>query len=271
MWDQTRAFLIPILPPGDPAMPVFSINIDSFQITDTRSVHTDTNYASLSFSVGEDVKHQDTAWNMPQYGNYNNGTYPGNLVCAPLTIYPDSPLTFNYLMLNAGFTTQSKADSVLGNVGLKMLNGAPLPAGASCLQQVATEYASVFNTVLRLPGCDGLVAAEQVTFQYEDLASRLSGTPATFTHVTTHTGPKIAHSCNPSPSNYIVHWSVSEVVAVPDLIDMDGADAIKALNAVGLAGVANPKTGYVKAQSIQNGKLAALRTTIDLTLVSSRP
>ena len=95
------------------------------------------------------------------------------------------------------------------------------------LQQVAAQYAATFNTVLR-PGCDGLVAAEQNTFTFAELLSRTSGKPATFTQTTTHIGPTIAHSCNPRPSHYIVNWSVSEVVAVPDLNGMTGQQAAKA-------------------------------------------
>jgi hypothetical protein len=251
-------------------MPLFTLSLDSFQITDTRSVHTDTNYAALTYSVGTDTKSEDTAYNMPQYGNYNNGTYPGNLVCAGLSIIPDSPLTFNYLMLNAGFTTATNADGVLASVGRQMSQGAPLPAFASCLQQVAAQYASTFNTILR-PGCDGLVAAEQITFQYEDLASRTSGTPATFTHTTSHIGPTIAHSCNPRPSHYIANWSVSQVVAVPNVGGMTGAMAKTTLNAVSLGASeknTNPKDKnvVVQWQSVAAGTLVPLRTTINLTL-----
>jgi hypothetical protein len=205
-------------------MPLFSLKVDSFQITDTRSVHTDTNHAALSYSIGTFNKSQDTAYNNPEYGNYNNGTYPGNLVCPGLSILPDSPITFNYLILNAGFTNPNSAHGVLEDVGIQMTQGAPLPAFASCLQQVATQYAGTFNKILR-PGCDGLVAAEQNTFAYEDLTSRTSGRPGTFTQTTTHIGPTIAHGCNPRPSHYIVHWSVSQVVAVPAVVGMSLGEA----------------------------------------------
>ena len=245
-------------------MPNFSISVDTFQITDTRSVHTDTNHGSISFRVVDEFDNEGTSYNFPEYGNYNNGTYAGNLVCAPLTVNPNIPLTFNYLILNAGFTNPTSAHSVLQDVGTQMVQSSSYPAFASCLQQVATQFAATFNTILR-PGCDGLVAAEQNTFTFAELLSRTAGTPATFRQSTTHIGPTIAHSCNPRPSHYIVNWSLSQVVAVPDLFGMTGPKAAAALTGVGLIPPKKFGAGYVTSQSIKSGTLTPLRSTVGFT------
>ena len=245
-------------------MPNFSISVDTFQITDTRSVHTDTNHGSISFRVVDEFDNEGTSYNFPEYGNYNNGTYAGNLVCAPLTVNPNIPLTFNYLILNAGFTNPTSAHSVLQDVGTQMVQSSSYPAFASCLQQVATQYAATFNTILR-PGCDGLVAAEQNTFTFAELLSRTAGTPATFRQSTTHIGPTIAHSCNPRPSHYIVNWSLSQVVAVPDVNGMTGNQAAATLKAVNLLPPTSFGNGYVSSQVPAAGSLAPLRSTVRLS------
>jgi hypothetical protein len=259
-------------------MPLFTISVDSFQITDTRSVHTDTNYGSITYRVVDEIDRVETAFNDPQYGNYNNGTYPGHLVCVGLPVNPNIPLTFNYLLLNAGFTNKENAQGVLEDVGSNMVGSSSYPAFTSCLQQVAAQYAGTFNKILR-PGCDGLVAAEQNTFTYADLSSRTSGTPAIFTHSTTHIGPTIAHSCNPRPSHYIVNWSVSQVAAVPDLGGMLGDSSPKpglptakaTLQSLGFGyspHVTNSKDRYptVQRQDPQSGTLAPLRSNVQVWL-----
>lgn len=249
-------------------MPLFSFNIDSFQITDTRSVHTDTDYGVLTVNVGTVPPAITTVFSAP-YGNLNNGKFNGNMSIQGVNISPDSPVTINYMILNAGSSTPSAVDQVLKNVSQALTNVTDLTVNnRSAIVSVAAQYAAQFNTVLKLQSCDGLVAAEQDTFTYEELASSTAGSPSSFTQSTAHTGPKLS-GCNSNGSGYVVHWSMQEVVEVPSLIDEPIATAKSQLEALGFTvGVGTEKGSLVGGQD--HVGLTPARTKINLTPSQTR-
>lgn len=200
-------------------MPLFSFNLVSFQITDTRSAHTDTDYASVTVKVGSSTPQTITSQNL---GNLNNGTFGIGLSCAGVTIDPDSPIVFNYLIVNSGSSTAAAVGSVLEDIGTKLANGPTLnlPPFTSALSYVAGEYATDLNQIIKAGSCDGLVAAEQNTFTYEQLIGYIS-TSYSFARTTVHKGGINPHGCNSNPSQYIANWSMAEVVLVPSTI-LDG-------------------------------------------------
>jgi hypothetical protein len=252
-------------------MPLFSFNIDSFQITDTRSVHTDPDYGVLTVKVGNSNPDPPTLSTVfsPAYGNLNNGKFNGNMSIQGVNILPDSPVTFNYMILNAGSTTLSAVDTVLKNVSQALTNATdPTMNYRSVLIPVAAEYAAQFNTVLKPTSCDGLVAAEQDTFTYEQLASFTAGSPSSYTQSTAHTGPKLS-GCNSSKSGYTVYWSMQEVVEVPSLINEPIATAKSQLEALGFTvGVGTEKGSLVGGQD--HVGLTPARTKINLTPSQTR-
>jgi hypothetical protein len=197
-------------------MPLFSFNLDSFQITDTRSAHTDTDYASLTVKVGSNTPQTITSRNL---GNLNNGTFNIGLSCAGLAISPDSPVVFNYLIVNSGSSTAAAVGLVLEEIGTQLANGPTLnlPPFTSALSYVAGEYAAELNQIIKAGSCDGLVAAEQNTFTYEQLIGYISPSYS-FARTTVHKGGINPHGCNSNPSQYIANWSMAEVVSYSPIV-----------------------------------------------------
>jgi|GEM_PF-6788218 len=69
----------------------FTFTLDSFQITDTRSLHKDTDYVSFTLVVnpqGGKGKPQTLKKSM---GDLNNGTFPVNLSFPNVTVNPTEP------------------------------------------------------------------------------------------------------------------------------------------------------------------------------------
>jgi hypothetical protein len=197
-------------------MPLFSFNLDSFQITDTRSAHTDTDYASVAVKVGGNTPQTITS---PNLGNLNNGTFDIGLSCAGVTIDPDTPIVFNYLIVNSGSSTAAAVGLVLEEIGTRLANGPTLnlPLFTSALSYVAAEYSAELNQIIKAGSCDGLVAAEQNTFTYGQLIGFIS-TSYSFARPTVHKGGLNPHGCNSKTSQYIANWSMAEVVSVPSSI-----------------------------------------------------
>jgi hypothetical protein len=120
-------------------MPIFSIVLDTFQITQTRSAHTDTDYVSVTLQIGGGTATQSVCKPM---GNLNNGTFNPGVGFAAVNVPEGAPVVINYLILNS-----SLKDSVV-EAGLEQLGGrvattsvVPLTPLVSCLEAVATRFA----------------------------------------------------------------------------------------------------------------------------------
>jgi len=197
-------------------MPIFSILLDTFQITQTRSAHTDTDYVSVTLQIGGGTATQSICKPM---GNLNNGTFNPAVGFAAVNVPEGAPVVINYLILNSSFK-----DSVVES-GLEQLGGriattsvVPLPPLASCLEQVATTFAQEIGLITNHPSCDGLVAAEQNSLTYEQLVSYTN--QPYFSQTTPHTGTKAPGNCNSKLSAYAVTWTIkgqSVSVTVPDV------------------------------------------------------
>jgi hypothetical protein len=241
-------------------MPIFSIVLDTFQITQTRSAHTDTDYVSVTLQIGGGKTTQSVCKPM---GNLNNGTFNPEVGFAAVNVPEGAPVVINYLILNS-----SLKDSV--EAGLEQLGGrvattsvVPLPPLASCLEQVATTFAQEIGLITRHPSCDGLVAAEQNSLTYEQLVSYTN--QPYFSQTTQHTGTKAPGNCNSKLSAYAVTWTIkgqSVSVTVPDVTS----------KALGSADMPKPDTAfYILAQNSLYGHVQTGPTDLNAQVFRQKP
>ena len=94
-------------------MAVFSFTLDSFQITDTRSLHNDTDYVTYTLLV----KAQDGSGTprtlTKAMGDVNNGVHAVNLSFSNVQVNPTDTVVLNYLIVNSGHKGQSQVISAI--------------------------------------------------------------------------------------------------------------------------------------------------------------
>jgi len=205
----------------------FTFAIDSIQIADTRSAHEDTDYVSLTLKVGGAT----ATTQVQKIGNVNNGVHAVNLSFRGITVNPTDTVVLNYLVVNAGSASTDAVTSALQLIGNAFANGPAnqSPQLGSALPGDGPWISSSLASIFHAGSCDGLVAAEQDHFSYNDLVTILS---KPFSQSTLHTGPPTS-GCNSRPSGYIVKWEMG--VSVPDLAGETLAQAQAALKNAGLA------------------------------------
>jgi hypothetical protein len=242
-------------------MPIFSIVVETFQITQTRSAHTDTDYVSVTLQIGGGTATQSTCKPM---GNLNNGTFNPAVGFPSVNIPEGAPVVINYLILNS-----SLKDSVV-EPGLEQLGGrvattsvVPLTPLVSCLDAVATRFSQEIANITNHPSCDGLVAAEQNSLTYEELVGYTN--QPYFSQTTQHTGTKAPGNCNSKLSAYAVTWTIkgqSVSVTVPDVTS----------KALGSAEMPMPGTAlYILAQNSLYGKVQTGPTGSNAQVYQQKP
>jgi hypothetical protein len=198
-------------------MPLFTFSLDSFQITQTRSAHKDTDY--VIFTVKTSSEGRAESFPVKPLGDLNNGTFNIGFDSADNTIYPDSPVVLNYLIVNSSMDI-NMVTGALATISEDLADGPPLglPLFTSALQLVSKQFASQLNPIFKSGSCDGLVAAEQVNLTYEELLSYTARSPY-FQQATSHIGAVAPNGCNSKPSAYVTHWSMKQVATVPNVSD----------------------------------------------------
>jgi hypothetical protein len=221
-------------------MPLFSFELDTLQITDTRSAHKDSDYVSFTLKIGGAAP-QNVAKSL---GDLNNGTFNIGLSYGDQNIPPDTTVVLNYLIINSGGgpgITASGIESGLTTLGTRLADvpSFNLPPHTSSLQLVASTFHDELSSIINPNSCDGLVAAEQNTFTYDQLLSNTSQYPF-FTETTSHIGAKAPNNCNSRPSAYVVRWSMKQLVVVPQIDRMLLGDAKQTLSRVPLGAMVKP-------------------------------
>jgi len=267
---------------------LFTLKIDNFQITNTRSAHTDTVYVSVAVKVGSETPL--TVGTPKSLGNLNNGTFTTGVSCpnfAPIAF----PLVLNYLIVNVGSSPASTVLSTMEELGAYIANtpGLNLPPFASALELVTQDpiCASILKPIFKAGSCDGLVAAEQNTFTSEELLSYTARSPY-FTQATSHIGPKAGSGCNSNGSAYLVHWRLANVADVPNVVKLpDGTNmpvgevgepdtAADTLSKAGFRwqlnpGGPDPNRLWVTKQSISSPPTQSVSEPVILTTTTTQP
>ncbi len=182
----------------------FSFTLDSFQITETRSLHNDTDFVTFTLLV-KAANGTGTPQSLQKsMGDVNNGSHSMNLSFSNVPVHPGDTVTLNYLIVNAGHAAPGKAQTTLETVGNQLANSAGeaiFPGLGAAAKWLAGKLAGILTA-----DCDGPVAAEQMVFTYNELVAK-AGT-STYSHTTDHHGTDSATGCG-SNSRYKVTWHMA--------------------------------------------------------------
>jgi hypothetical protein len=199
--------------------PNFTFTLDSFQITDTRSRHEDTDYVSFTLLVqpngGPAAAPQTQTKSM---GDLNNGTFPVGLSFPNVKVGADDTVVVNYLIVNSGHSSESSIYSTLDSTGAKLASaGASAAAGAiigSAIPGLGTLVGALAGWLAgELTGvldanCDGPVAGEQNSFTRNDLLQKTAN--GNYSETTKHPGTNSNDGCGGN-SMYYVSWHIQKV------------------------------------------------------------
>ena len=200
----------------------YSFELISFDITNTRSRHDDTDYTSFHLAVKNKNGGIRTYKQVKFNGNLNNGTYPIGLSFHDIAVESDEHIVMNYLIVNNG---HEKGDSVAAELekagdelatkgaeaagtaaGAAIGSAIPIPGIGTAIGAVAGWLASKLGGLL-FADCDGPVAAEQVTLSAKELAKRVEQSHGNYEVKTHHPGTDSPDGCG-SNSEYDVTWAI---------------------------------------------------------------
>ncbi|MGA8086102.1 MAG: hypothetical protein WCA10_02275 [Terracidiphilus sp.] len=205
-----------------PEIQTATFSLDSFRITDTRSRHNDTDYVSFTLLV-RDASGKGTPQTLKKsMGDVNNGTHAVGLSFPNVVVPTNGSVVFNYLIVNAGHSSEGTVDKALETVGSSLaekglvtggtaLGTAILPGLGTILGAIAGWLAGEIKSILTA-NCDGPVAAEQVTLTYKDLMAKTANGP--YRHETPQPGTDSATGCG-SNSMYYVTWHIARGTPEP--------------------------------------------------------
>ena len=206
----------------------YTFTLNNFRITDTRSVHNDTDFVGFSVAVGSNPPITVPTKAM---GDVNNGTHQVNLTIPNVLVQPGQTVAFTYRIDNTGYNANkveqalktavaagaSKA-ATAGGAGLGSLIGCP-ECGAAVGPGLGWLAGKLEGIIFA--DCDGTVAAGAHTFPQADLA-RLTAGGKVISQTDDNTGTDSPTGCG-SNSRYYVTWSVSGTAASPPVASSGGA------------------------------------------------
>ena len=164
-----------------------SFTLDSFRITDTRSLHKDTVFASLNMTVGGNPSVSKTR----AMGDLNNGTYQTGLTVEADIPNDDTLIICKYVIVNAGHSNNDAVeksiqtafhsiDQAVSNnkkttaeIGVVTALGvAVVPFAGSALIGLSVIVGAAWVGSLLFADCDGLVAAGVRVFKASELIQK---------------------------------------------------------------------------------------------------
>jgi PASTA domain len=261
-------------------MPLFTVEIDSFQIVDTRSLHEDTDYLSFTLLIEKENVHSAPQTKTKSMGNLNSGNHTVNLAFENVPIVNATDhLIFNYLIVNSQ-DDRVKVETALETVGDQLVTTELSELGWVPEASALVAYGPWLSQNLQgifFPRCDGVVAVETNFYYLSDLLTKTAS--GRLSHSTRHKGSDSATLCG-SNSDYIVNWHITQIgtQTVPDVFEMSQAEAQKAIQAAGLVAVfktqiSTPtksptpaRTYWVFSQSPAAGQLAVKGSPVTMVL-----
>ena len=217
---------------------ITNFSLDSYTISNTRSVHEDTNYCTVSITVGTNPAVTKTQ----SMGDQNNGTYKVGLgISAELPAGP-VPVVFSYVILNNGHGKPGDVEkgveaalSAIGSAGAKAAASATGAAiGGALGATIGTAAVPILGTAIgALAGwltgeigsvlfanCDGVVATGVRIYTSTDLINQTANGHK-LTETTKHPGRDSATGCGAN-SQYSTVDSISTLASVTPVIDLRG-------------------------------------------------
>jgi hypothetical protein len=206
---------------GNTAIPIapniYTFTVKSFRITDTRSLHEDTDYVSAAVSVNGKQPIKGTPVAM---GDLNNGDYPVNLTIPNVVVGPNDTVAFTYAIVNSGYEKSRLESDLTDAVGIVAMGagaiggailGAPAAPVGGDIAGAAVGMSSGAWFTKKVMGvifadCDGTVAAADYAWTGSALAKRAVG--MTMTTEDNNKGTDTPDGCGRN-SQYYVTWSVT--------------------------------------------------------------
>ncbi|MDQ2778577.1 MAG: hypothetical protein M3Y32_03360 [Pseudomonadota bacterium] len=195
----------------------YTFRLESFRITDTRSLHNDTDFVSAALHVGANPTMSLPTKSM---GDINNGTFKVGMEFANISVPDTTVVAFSYSILNTGFAKNdveqaaqkavaaaaSKAAAAAA-AALGGVVGGPVGSGIGIVGSNAGAWFIKKLETIIFANCDGSVAAGDHTFTGAQLAHLTSGGKA-MTVTDENKGTDSPHGCGGN-SHYFVTWSVT--------------------------------------------------------------
>lgn len=184
--------------------PIYKFVIDNCQITNTRSVHEDTDYANLGVAVGNALVNGGTQ--TKSLGNLNNGVHTIDLEVGPTPVAndPNTPVIIAFQIVNSGHTDYSTiVDAMSAGTGALITAFVPVPGVGTAAGFVAKYLGGIFTA-----NCDGPVAVDKIVTNGEQIAEWTANGPHSVTK--NYPGTDSPTGCG-SNSQYDVTWHVEKV------------------------------------------------------------
>jgi hypothetical protein len=197
---------------------VYNFTLNSFRITDTRSLHNDTDFVSIAVAVGKNAP--ITVPTKPM-GDVNNGTHTVNLTIPNVSVGPNDTVAFSYSIVNTGFdknsvehalqsATNAAASKIAaaggGALGGIISGGSGAGIGAMIGDKAGAWLIGKLDTII-FANCDGTVAAADHAFTADALA-RSTHNGAVLSSTDDNKGTNSPHGCGRN-SRYYVSWKVT--------------------------------------------------------------
>lgn len=209
-----------------------TFTMDSLAISDTRSLHNDTDFVHLSATVGGNP----SVFVTKPLGDLNNGTHSVGLSVEVDIPDDDTIVVFNYLVMNNGHggndAKAKAAQSALSTIAEEIIRHGAISATAitvgsfavpffvSALAAVAGILAATEAALLLFADCDGVVAAGAIPFTCADLI-RKTNAGQKIPEVTDHHGNNSPHGCG-SNSRYSTTCSITTAPSIRTVLDLRG-------------------------------------------------
>lgn len=194
----------------------YTFTLNSFNITDTRSVHNDTDVVSIAVAVGNNPPITLPAKSM---GDVNNGTHAVNLSIPNVSVAAAQKVAFSYSIVNAGHDKDSIEKAltpVAGNAANQAVDKAVEataayfgidPATAKVIGTKAGGWLGPKIANIIFADCDGSVAAGDHVFTGAALA-RLTNGGSPVSGTDDNKGTDSNWGCGGN-SRYYVTWTVT--------------------------------------------------------------
>jgi hypothetical protein len=177
----------------------YVFTLESFQITDTRSRHNDTDHVTFAVKVGDKV-YPAKVKNM---GDLNNGTYKVNLSFGPIEVpTPETKVNLTYLIMNSGHD-QDKVSDWLKKAAEGLLTKGAAAAGGPW--GIAIGVVGDLGLGIAFANCDGWVAGDHIALTGKTLA----GYTKPHRETRNYKGIDSPRGCGGN-SHYYVTWSITQ-------------------------------------------------------------
>jgi hypothetical protein len=206
---------------------MYRFTLESFKITDTRSLHHDTDYVSVSLAAGS----ISPVTQIKAMGNLNNGTFRVDLPLDAASVSDRDAILYTYAIVNNGHGSADAVQNALRQAGTRLAQkaadaaakavgseiGAVLGAsiGTTAVPVVGTALGTIAGWLMGEVGsilfanCDGPVAAGVRVFTPADLAAKTQNGQV-LTQIDHHPGIDSPHGCGHN-SSYYVTWTLKAI------------------------------------------------------------